>query len=329
MAVAIYLAFQFSPWPSVLLIRFTPGGDGLEEARLIEKYVPSNIVSVLDEVYGPNSADERLDVFCPQGTSERLPTIVWVHGGAFISGTKNAVRNYLKILASHGYTVVNVEYSPAPEQQCPTPVKQLALALEYLNKNADRLHVDPQQYVLAGDSAGAQVVAQAALAITNPDYASSTGLPTPIKLGDLKGILVTGGPYDVRLVDFTDPSFSRFLNTVLWAYIGIRDFQLDPRFKQMAIPAFVTSDYPPSFITTGPYDPLLRHSEALAKALTEKGVKVDGLFFPKESTDQSVGHEYQFALDGKEARTAMKRMIAFMRRYTHTPESKRGVSDAW
>jgi acetyl esterase/lipase len=93
------------------------------------KNVPSNIVSVLDEVYGPNSADERLDVFCPQGTSERLPTIVWVHGGAFISGTKNAVRNYLKILASHGYTVVNVEYSPAPEQQCPTPVKPLAKRL--------------------------------------------------------------------------------------------------------------------------------------------------------------------------------------------------------
>lgn len=328
LAAFAYFVFHFSPWPSVLLLRFTPGGDGLEEARLIEEYVPDNIASVLDEPYGSDSPDERLDVFYPAGTAEPLPTIVWVHGGAFITGTKNAVRNYLMILASHGYTVVNVEYSPAPEQHYPTQVNQVGLALEYLNEHADRLHIDPGQYVLAGDSSGAQMVAQMALAITNPDYAQTTGLTTTITPDELKGIIVTGGPYDVRLLDFDSATFSNFLDTVLWAYLGARDFQRDPRFEELALPAYVTSDYPPSFITTGPYDPLLSHSEALADALTEKGVSVETLFFPAESTDQAVGHEYQFALDTPEAQAAMKGIIAFVREHTDTPTPMQGVSDA-
>lgn len=64
-------------------------------------------------------------------------------------------------------------------------------------------------------------------------------------------------------------------------------------------------------------------------ALSERGVCVDGLFFPVGRTDPSVGQECQFALDSNEARVAMKHRIALVRQYTHTPESKQGVSDEW
>lgn len=328
LAGIVYIAFQVSPWPSVLLIRGT-GADGLDAARKLEVYVPEGIASVLNEPYIENNPDTRLDVFYPADVTEHLPTIVWVHGGAFIAGTKDALPEYLSILASHGYTVVNIEYTKAPEQIYPTPLVQLNQALEYLTANADRLHVDPQQFVLAGDSAGAHIAAQTALAISNPEYAQAAELPTAVEAGSLRGTILASGPYDISLVDLDNPQFSQFLTTVLWAYTGDRNFLNNERVAYLSIPNYVTSDYPPTFITTGPYDPLLSHSVALAEALEAQGVEVDTLFFPAESTDPSIGHEYQLDLDTPEAREAMKHMIALMRNHTITPASREGVSDGW
>lgn len=74
--------------------------------------------------------------------------------GAFVAGTKDAMPDYLSVLASHGYTVASIEYTKAPEATYPTPVRQVSDAISFLVANADTYHVDPAQLVLAGDSAG-------------------------------------------------------------------------------------------------------------------------------------------------------------------------------
>lgn len=327
--VIVYIAFQISPLPSVWLIRNLPNGDALDAAEQTDKYVPAEIASMLDEVYAPGDPDGVFDVFYPEGATEPLPTIVWVHGGGFIGGTKNALRSYMAILASHGYTVVNVEYTHAPEALYPTPVIQLNQALAHITEQAERLHVDPQQIVLAGDSAGAHIAAQAALAITNPDYARDAQLPAAIDAAALRGVILVSGPYDTSSLDFNNATFGWFMSTVLWAYTGDKNFMDEPRSAYLSLPPYVTADYPPALITTGPYDPLLSHSQTLVNALSAQGVDVDALFFDAETTDESIGHEYQLQLDAPEAKEALKHMIAFMREYTATPDVREGVSDGW
>ena len=54
-------------------------------------------------------------------------------------------------LSDAGFTVVSIRYTLAPEGRYPTPTRQLLQALAYLRDNADRFHVDPDRFVLAGD----------------------------------------------------------------------------------------------------------------------------------------------------------------------------------
>ena len=88
---------------------FNRGSDAMSDA--LAKHVPPGVISTLDERYDPNDGDALLDVFYPSrvvNTDAVLPVIVWVYGGGWVSGDKSRVANYLRILASKGYTVVGV-----------------------------------------------------------------------------------------------------------------------------------------------------------------------------------------------------------------------------
>ena len=151
--LAGYAAFQLSPWPSALVIRaaFDKGANTASQA--LAKHVPPGVSARLDERYDAADPDARLDVFYPsevENGERSLTTVVWVHGGGWISGSKNQIANYLKILAGKGYTVAGVNYSVAPGKTYPTPLRQVNAALAYLGRNAGRLHVDASRIVLAG-----------------------------------------------------------------------------------------------------------------------------------------------------------------------------------
>jgi acetyl esterase/lipase len=329
LALAGILLLELSPRPSVWVIRAIPGSDALDTEEQLASYVPANVTEIIDEVYAPGDPDGRLDVYFPTGTAQPLPTIVWMHGGGFIGGNKEGMRDYLKIVASYGYTIVNVEYSKGPEKHYPTPILQLSEAITYAVANADRFHIDTTQFVLGGDSAGAQMSGQMAALISNPDYAAETGLPHPVDASQLRGVILFSGAFNMESIDISWSLEGWFFRTVLWAYSGTKDFQQDPVFRLGSVTPNVTSAYPPAFISTGPYDPLLEQSEELVTTLTNLNASVDSLLFTKDSTDSSVGHEYQLQLDQPEAREALVRMVSFIQTHVSTPTPLPGISAGW
>lgn len=152
LVVAITLAFALSPWPTVAVIKYVfARGDAASEAAL-EKHVPPDIESTLDLAYGPGEV-EAFDLFRATGASDQ-PVIVWVHGGAWVAGSKAGVRNYLRVLAGQGYTTISVEYSTGYGTTYPEPVRQVNAALGHIVANAGQLGIDAGRLVLAGDSAG-------------------------------------------------------------------------------------------------------------------------------------------------------------------------------
>lgn len=317
-----------SPWPSVWIVRALSPDSGLADAETAAEFVPDDIAEQLDVVYDDSSSEGRLDVFYPEDAEGELPTIVWVHGGGFIGGTKEPLRNYLKLVASHGFTVVNVEYTHAPEATYPTPVVQVNEAIGAVVADAATYHVDPDRLVLAGDSAGAHIAAQAAMAIAQPDYAAAAGLPAAVSPDQLVATVQYSGAYDPTNADYTNKTFGFFMRTVMWAYSGTKDFLNDAAFSYANLPGNVSSDYPPSFISTGPSDPLLYQGEEWVKALQEVDVPTTVLYFDAATTDSAVGHEYALNLDLPEARQAMVKMVAFLRDVTGAAY-REGVSDSW
>ncbi|QGQ18203.1 alpha/beta hydrolase fold domain-containing protein [Cellulomonas sp. JZ18] len=120
LVLAVVVAFQVSYWPTTLLLRYQPDLNGTAAQESLARHVPDGVEEVLDEQYRPDDPDGRLDVFRPADATGPLPVVVWVHGGAFVAGTKDGTASYLKILASHGYTTVSVEYTKAPSGTTPT-----------------------------------------------------------------------------------------------------------------------------------------------------------------------------------------------------------------
>jgi len=314
LTAAVWVAFQVSPWPNALLIRdaFTKGS--AKFSKDLEKYVPANITQVENQQYRQNDNDAFIDVFYQKDVVKPQPTIIWVHGGAWVSGNKEQIDNYMKILAGKGFTTVSVNYSIAPEKQYPVPITQLNDALGYIQQNAERLRVDDRRLMMAGDSAGSQIVAQMANIITSPQYASEMDIQPKLSADKLKGLLLNCGAYDLALPDYSG-SFGNFLHTVLWAYSGTQDFLHDPKLKTASVANYLTPRFPPSFITAGNVDPLLDQSTELAKRLQDLGVPTTTLFYPANHQPQ-LNHEYQFVLDTADGQTALKQMVDFARLYT-------------
>ena len=77
--------------------------------------------------------------------------------------------------------MIAVDYSLAPAAAYPAALRQLNDALVYLQAQADRLHVDTTRLVLAGDSAGAQLVSQLATLTTVPRYAAELQLTPALR----------------------------------------------------------------------------------------------------------------------------------------------------
>lgn len=307
----LFLAFKFSPYPSALSMRYLFEREAVKMNEKLAEHVPEGVSEILDIQYDTTDDDAKLDVYFPSNVVDELPVIVWVHGGGWISGKKNQLSNYYKILASNGYIVASIDYSLAPEKTYPTPVKQTMAALRFIQENAGKYHINPSSIFLGGDSAGSHIAAQVATILSVPTYAETMGITPSIDRSDLKGMVLYCGPYDAEGVDI-DGAFGAFLKAMLWSYSGKDDFLTDEFFQTASVIDYVDKNFPPSFISVGNNDPLEVQSKKLARKLSALQVETDTLFFAADYTPK-LPHEYQFNLDEEAGKTALERSFVFLK----------------
>jgi len=304
-----FVAFKVSPWPSALLIRYAFNSEAVKTNRALENYVPSNIKFIENQQYDLSDKDAFLDVYIPSDVEQKLPVIIWIHGGGLISGNKEHVANYCKILSSKGFVVIAIDYTIAPEGKFPTPLIQTNKALAYIVENADRFQIDTSNIILAGDSGGAFIAAQVANTIYNKNYAEMTKINPGIQQQNLKGLLLYCGIYD--LPDNMDGVFDAFMTTVVWSYFGEKDISNNTYAKTAFVSEYINRSFPPCFISAGNGDPLLSQSLELSAILSEKNIVIDTLFYAVDR-QPPLPHEYQFKLDTYAGKEALKRSLLFL-----------------
>jgi acetyl esterase len=245
-----------------------------------------------------------------------LPLVVWVHGGGAVSGRRSDIANYARVLAGQGLAVATLDYSIAPEATYPTPLREVNAALGHLAANAARWGLDAGRFVLAGDSAGAHIVAQVANLTVVPAYAQALGIAPSLRGSQLRALLLFCGVYVMSSGSAQGAAGRWFMHTVLWAYSGTRRYETDPFFAGTAnVIDHLTADFPPAFVTAGSADPLLPHSQALAARLQTLGTPLQTLFFAVDH-QPPLPHEYQFDLDGEAGRRALREAVDFVRQHT-------------
>ena len=114
--------------------------------------------------------ENKLDLYIPRNASGPTPVLMYLHGGGWVGGTKEA--NVLRILPylEMGWAVVNVEYRLGAIARAPAAVEDGLCALRWVIRNAEQYNLDASRIVTSGNSAGGH------LALTTGMIPASVGL---------------------------------------------------------------------------------------------------------------------------------------------------------
>jgi acetyl esterase/lipase len=108
-----------------------------------------------DVVYGSaNNSPLKLDVWYPRDNPTPTPTLVYIHGGGWIFGSKEGAVYQILPYLEKGWRVVNVEYRMAGNSLAPAAVEDTRCALRWIFRNAKQYNFDTSKIVLTGHSAG-------------------------------------------------------------------------------------------------------------------------------------------------------------------------------
>ncbi|WP_344716239.1 alpha/beta hydrolase [Gordonia defluvii] len=88
---------------------------------------------------GAAARDTLFDIYRANSADGPAPTIVWIHGGGWVSGDKADPAHYLSRLAGAGFTVVSLNYSLAPQRHYPLAIRQLNEAMSHPSGMATRI----------------------------------------------------------------------------------------------------------------------------------------------------------------------------------------------
>jgi acetyl esterase/lipase len=113
-----------------------------------------------------------LDLHLPTG-KPRSPLIVWIHGGAWRSGSKKDVP--IAKLISDGYAIASVDYRLSTEAKFPAQLHDIKAAIRFLRAHALEWKVPSKKIVIAGDSAGAHLAALVGVSNGNAELEGTVG----------------------------------------------------------------------------------------------------------------------------------------------------------
>lgn len=304
-----------SPWPGAMVIRrFFEFGGARINAELVPFVQDKSFSLRSDMRYGAHQ-DELFDIYLPETVSDDIPTVVWFHGGAWVSGAKDQTENFYKIMANDGFAVVSVNYSLAPEHHYPKPVLQGIAALEFLAEHAQSFGIRSRRFVLAGDSAGAQIAAQLAVISSNPRYRTKSGFNMRLENYRVDGTILFCGALDGALIIPEDQHHGKGLfDIILWAYAGTHNYR---HIMEEASPALhLDSEFPRTFISAGNADPLAPMSYEFQSRLEQFGIEHTALFYADDHPTP-LPHEYQFEFQKfQEARDAYNKMKLFLHSFS-------------
>ncbi len=260
-----------------------------------------------------NSKKNNYDIYSPKDSEAPLPTLIWVHGGGYVSGDKVGVKEFATKLASDAHiAVVAMNYEPAPSSQYPNQVVQVNELVQQLKKENNQ-KLDLSKLIFGGDSAGAQIALQYVTIQTNQQYAKEMKMNQIIDPSAIKGAISYCGPVDLQQTakqQSSDRLMHFFVKTVAWSLIGTKDWQTDERLYQASLVDQVSKDFPPTYITDGNAYSFQDQGIAFANKLKELDVPVDELFYKDQKKE--ISHEYQFNYTLPESKTCYDKTERFI-----------------
>ncbi|SDS11550.1 alpha/beta hydrolase [Microterricola viridarii] len=123
-----------------------------------------------------------LDLYVPTDRPGPVPCVIWIHGGAWLSGDRRYFPDIwpegivFDGLIARGYAVATIDYRHAREASFPAQLHDAKAAVRYLRHFAAELGIDPTRFAVWGESAGGHLAALVGLVSGRPELEGSIGV---------------------------------------------------------------------------------------------------------------------------------------------------------
>ena len=232
------------------------GGSPVPVASVKDLQVTAENIPV--RIYTPNNGD-------------RL-TIIYLHGGGWVTGDLNGYDGIGRALAnSAGAVVVSVGYRLSPEHPYPIPLNDCLAATEWAIANVDELGGDRDKIIIAGDSVGGGMAAIIARKLRESLAMQVLLYPVTDATMSTKSYQSLGEGYYV----------SKETMEAYWqAYLG--DLKMADLKNPDVSPLYAEdlTRLPPAIVMTCEYDPLKDEGKAYGDKLKQAGVEVKSIEVP-------------------------------------------------
>lgn len=215
----------------------------------------------------------ELDLYLPAGKI-RAPLIVWIHGGAWRSGSKEEMP--LQRLVADGYPVASVDYRLSTQARFPAQVHDIKASIRFLRANASKWKLDGKSVVVAGASAGGHLAALVGVSNRVPELEGSVGENRDAS-SDVQGIIsFFGGANLTTILSQSTPHGLKVRVPALELLLGSQP-ENNPELARLASPVFhVDKQDPPLLLFHGDQDPQMPINQAheLHGAYKKRGLSV-------------------------------------------------------
>ena len=128
----------------------------------------------------------RLNLFVPRDhTAEKMPVLIFIHGGNWNTGNKNTYGWFGRNFAKKGILTIIPDYTLSPNSDYDGMAREVAAAINWAKAHAAEYNGDPNRIFITGHSAGGHL---AALAVMNPKYGILKDAISGIILNDAAGL---------------------------------------------------------------------------------------------------------------------------------------------
>lgn len=212
-----------------------------------------------------NNFEAKLDVYAPREAGPPTPTLVYIHGGGWVGGSKDTSWLQLLPYLEAGWSVVNVGYRLARVSLAPAAVEDCRCALRWVIRNAKQYNLDTSRIVVTGHSAGGH------LSLTTGMLPPSAGLDRQCPGSEeLKVAAIVNWFGITDVVDLLDGAN---MKEYAVAWLGSMPNR-DEVARRVSPLTYIRAGLPPTITIHGDADPVVPYSHAvrLHEALNKAGI---------------------------------------------------------
>jgi acetyl esterase len=209
-----------------------------------------------------------------RNTRGKSPTVVFFHGGGWVAGDLETHDRQARLLVIEtGAVVVSVDYRRPPETRFPGAFEDAFASVRDIVERIDEFGGDSKRVGVAGDSAGGNLAAAAAIACRDG------GIPLAAQLLAYPVIDAAGNYADpkenARYPSRSENAEGYFLSRAVMEWFAghyLSDSKQGTDWRVSPLRARSLAGVAPAIVTTAWFDPLRDEGKAYAEALKAAGV---------------------------------------------------------